>query len=436
MVHRIYYDGWNLALPRGTGIATYSRVLIRLAREFGHDVGILYSIPRSPADDPLLREVAFFAAPRPPRPPTLGSEIEKYLDRVRALWPIRPAPVEASGAVLRRAVEADPVTGCRLFASREVFRTAVGLFEMTGRFTTLAFAERPDVFHFTFPTPVRAAGARNVYTIHDLVPLRLPFASGDNKRTTYTLLKKIAADADHIVTVSESARRDIVEILGVSGDRVTNTYQAAMLPDGAAERPDGSIANELAALFGLEFGGYLLFYGALEPKKNVGRIIEAYFRSGVGMPLVLVTGGGWGNDVERALLGEVEAHQASRAAAGKPSVRRLDYVGAAALAALIRGARAGIFPSLYEGFGLPVLECMTLGTPVVTSREGSLPEIAGDAALLVDPYDVGAIATALRTIVNDGDLRAELSRRSRVQAEQFSLSRYRDRVKQLYDRIL
>jgi glycosyltransferase involved in cell wall biosynthesis len=101
------------------------------------------------------------------------------------------------------------------------------------------------------------------------------------------------------------------------------------------------------------------------------------------------------------------------------------------LVTLIRGARAVVFPSLYEGFGLPVLEAMVLGTPVVTSRESSLPEIAGDAALLVDPYNADDIARAITVIVNDADLRAELSRRGRVQAAKFSVDRYRERVRAL-----
>jgi glycosyltransferase involved in cell wall biosynthesis len=99
---------------------------------------------------------------------------------------------------------------------------------------------------------------------------------------------------------------------------------------------------------------------------------------------------------------------------------------------LIRGARAVVFPSLYEGFGLPVLEAMVLGTPVVASRESSLPEIAGDAALLVDPYDTDQIARAITTIVNDGDLRAELSRRGTAQAAKFSVENYRQRVDAVY----
>jgi glycosyltransferase involved in cell wall biosynthesis len=116
-------------------------------------------------------------------------------------------------------------------------------------------------------------------------------------------------------------------------------------------------------------------------------------------------------------------------------VFRFEYVSIPMLVTLIRGARAVVFPSLYEGFGLPVLEAMQLGTPVVTSRTSSLPEIAGDAALYVNPYDTYQIAQAIKTISADDGLRAELSRRGRAQAELFSMARYRERVAALYERL-
>jgi glycosyltransferase involved in cell wall biosynthesis len=169
----------------------------------------------------------------------------------------------------------------------------------------------------------------------------------------------------------------------------------------------------------------------LEPKKNVSRLIDAYFFSGVKLPLVLVTSGGWDNEAEVALIerwGEQER--------ANPQIRhriyRLDYVSQPMLVTIIRGACALIFPSLYEGFGLPVLEAMLLGTPVVTSCLGSLLEVAGDAALLVNPYEVSDIARGIGKIVEDADLRTELSTRGRTQAAVFSVERYRERVAQLY----
>jgi glycosyltransferase involved in cell wall biosynthesis len=116
-------------------------------------------------------------------------------------------------------------------------------------------------------------------------------------------------------------------------------------------------------------------------------------------------------------------------------IHHFEYVSVPMLVTLIRGARAVLFPSLYEGFGLPVLEAMLLGTPVVTSRVSSLPEIAGDAALYVNPYDIDDIARAIKTITAEEGLRRELAERGRAQAELFSMARYRQRIAALYDRL-
>jgi glycosyltransferase involved in cell wall biosynthesis len=153
--------------------------------------------------------------------------------------------------------------------------------------------------------------------------------------------------------------------------------------------------------------------------------------SDVDVPLVLVVAGGWQNDAEMRLLAEQNECEGVRKRAGR-GIHRLDYVSFAALVTLIRGARAVIFPSLYEGFGLPVLESMVLGTPVVASRESALPEVAGEAALLVDPYDTDQISRAIATIVSDADLRTELARRGPLQAAKFSVERYRERVAEVY----
>jgi glycosyltransferase involved in cell wall biosynthesis len=252
----------------------------------------------------------------------------------------------------------------------------------------------------------------------------------------FRLLKKIAAEADHIVTVSDNSKRDIIQFLGVDEKRITNTYQAVHFPKIYIERPDAAIAEHLAGSYGLELGEYLLFFGALEPKKNVARLVEAYLSSGVDIPLVLVAAEGWHNAAETKLLAELaDNDHRSNGLNREPlrrAVRRFHYVSISTLVTLIRGARAIVFPSLYEGFGLPVLEAMVLGTPVITSREASLPEIAGDAALLVDPYDTEDIARAITTIVNDADLRVELTRRGKMQAAKFSVERYRERVTTLY----
>jgi glycosyltransferase involved in cell wall biosynthesis len=264
--------------------------------------------------------------------------------------------------------------------------------------------------------------------------LRLPYTTLDNKRQTYSLLKKIAAEADHIVTVSEHSKRDIMQLLGVEETRITNTYEAVEFPRAMLDRSDDDIAEQLRGSYRLAHRDYLLFYGALEPKKNVARLIDAYMLSSVDIPLVITGAGGWGNHTESRMLEEMRA-EGRADPTNKRRIYHFEYASLPMLVTLIRGARAVLFPSLYEGFGLPVLEAMQLGTPVVTSRVSSLPEIAGDAALYVDPYDVVDIARAIKTIAADSDLRADLVQRGRVQAELFSTARYRERVSALYDRL-
>ena len=110
------------------------------------------------------------------------------------------------------------------------------------------FDNVPDILHCTYQMPLRAKGSCNIYTIHDLVPLRLPFTTLDNKRQTYKLLRKIAAEADHIVTVSENSKRDIVQLLGVPEERVTNTYEAVEFPRELVERSEDLVAAQLRQL--------------------------------------------------------------------------------------------------------------------------------------------------------------------------------------------
>jgi len=435
MPQSIIFDGLNLSLLRGTGIATYTRMLTHAAHDLGHEVGVVYSTPFTPSKNPLLREIAFFdekrAAMSGKRKLTPRRLLNHAIDQTRYHLPVKPLPVELSGAVVTRQFKRTLATHDRVFVARNLFANARTYFSRTKAFVNLAFEPRPDILHCTYPLPLRVKSACNVYTIHDLVPLRLPFTTQDNKRQIFHLLKKIASDADHIVTVSENSKRDIIKLLGVEEQRITNTYQTVEFPQEWIERPEAAIANQLEGHFELEFHNYLLFYGALEPKKNVRRLVDAYLISGVDVPLVLVVAGGWQNDAEARLLAKHSENERAPKQYRR-RIHRLDYVTAATLVTLIRGARAVVFPSLYEGFGLPVLESMILGTPVVASRASSLPEIAGDAALLVDPYDTDQIARAITTIVHDGDLRAELSRRGRTQAAKFSVDRYRERVEAVY----
>lgn len=437
MTKRIVFDGLNLALPHGTGIATYTRSLIEGVRALGHRAGVVYATRQQPSKDPVLREIGFFDERRHSYGGTrLTDRLERWGNMANSLLDNRPLLLDAARVVDTRQFKDRLPAIDDWYMATGLFHRAHMRFDITGSFLPVAFDTPPDIFHCTYQMPLKARGARNIYTIHDLVALRLPFTTLDRKRKTWRMLHKIAREADHIVTVSENSRRDIIELLGVEESRVTNTYQAVSFPPHMLARGPEEIAEQLSGSFGLEWRGYLLFFGANEPKKNIGRIIDAYQASSVDIPLVLVTSGGWDNDAENKRLQELLLRQQEDGAPLKRRIVRFEYLNRSMLATLIRGARALLFPSLYEGFGLPVLEAMTLGTPVMTSHTSSLPEVAGDAALLVDPYDTNAMARAITTIANDEGLREELVKRGLVQVRQFSPDRYGERLKALYDKLL
>jgi glycosyltransferase involved in cell wall biosynthesis len=253
------------------------------------------------------------------------------------------------------------------------------------------------------------------------------------------MLRELCRAADHIVTVSEFSRREIIKFFGIAEDRVTNTYQAANLPAAAQSWTADEVARLLENMFDLAPDEYFLFVGAIEPKKNLTRLIDAYAASGSQHPLIIVGGLGWQYEHELERIADerfLHYDIAGHVVTPRRRVRRLAYVSSEHLVALLRGARALLFPSLYEGFGLPVLEAMLLGTPVMTSNVASLPEVAGDAALLVDPLDIDDIARAIRALDHDADLRGELKQRGLKRAEFFAPENYRKRVAELYTRVL
>ena len=434
----ILYEVNNMALKAGTGIATYARHLGQAAARLGYESHGLIGVEGGLAGrDRRLNEILAFDAARDDVETLLEVALRYARYPFNALGGIRPAEIPLSGLVVGPTAETYKVFR-RLFAATRLTDAAIGHFSIYGQLAQLKLEDKPWLFHATQPVPLAVKGAANVYTIHDLVPLRLPYATLVKKKYFYRMLMELARTADHIVTVSEHSKRDIIEFLGIDERRVTNTYQSVEIPADLLARSDHDVADDLAKLFGLEFGGYFLFYGAIEPKKNVSRLVDAYAASGSKLPLVIAGGGGWQNRGDlRKIRDErfVNFHIDGDIVRRQRKVRRLDYLPRDHLAALIRGARAVLFPSIYEGFGLPVIEAMILGTPVVTSNLSSLPEIAGDAALLVDPYSIEDITRAIRTIEADASLREALAERGRGQARKFSTEAYDGRLRQLYEKL-
>jgi glycosyltransferase involved in cell wall biosynthesis len=437
MTHAILFDQSSTALRMGTGVATYARNLALAARQVGFQTeGLLSTDAKVDPTNPVLAEVQLYDGERKPLLPWLRPVTNAVQGALRAPFGYRPQLLPHSG-VVQRPAGAGP-TFDRTYMRARLFDAAQAHFFVHNRFTRVHLPNAPRLFHATYPLPVHVTGCPNIVTIHDLVPLRLPYMTLDNKRYFFRLLGKLLDQADHIVTVSEFSRQDIIRLFGIAETRISNTYQAVTLPAQALARSDNEIADEISNLFELDTGNYYLFIGALEPKKNVSRLIDAYAASGSRRPLVVAGGRGWQNDadLERINDSRFANYRVTKDTISKVKrVRHMAYLPLSQLVTLMRGARALLFPSLFEGFGLPVLEAMTVGTPVLTSNVTSLPEIAGDAALLVDPLDISAMASAIRQLDNDADLLAELSARGLVRAREFSMANYQSRLYDLYSAV-
>ena len=254
-----------------------------------------------------------------------------------------------------------------------------------------------DVLHCpTFRAPLRPP-VPLVVTVFDLAILRYPEAFNRWTRTYSRFFVPCAVRAaTRVITISDFTRREVTELLGVPGERI----RVIPLASGGAFRPDGTAVD----------GDYVLAVGTLEPRKNLARLAEAARQAG--LELRVVGARGWGG-----------------VQAGGAGVRWLGHVPDEELAELYRGALCVAYPSLYEGFGLPVLEAMACGAPVVTSRGSATEEVADGAAVLVDPADAGSIAAGLEEAIGR---REELARLGRERAARYSWERVADETVAVY----
>ncbi|NPV68858.1 MAG: glycosyltransferase family 4 protein [Anaerolineae bacterium] len=283
------------------------------------------------------------------------------------------------------------------------------------RFAAALWASRPDVtfvpahtLPFAFPGPA-------IVTIHDLGYRFFPEAhTGWSRRYLEWSTRHSARRATIVLADSEATRRDLTVLYGIPAEKVRVVYPG--VDERLAPVTDGATLAAVRTRYGLP-DRYLLFVGTLQPRKNIQRLVQAYAVAELhqrGIGLVLAGGRGW-------LYNPAWT-------AGVPGVVETGYVADDDLAALYSGAEALVFPSLYEGFGFPVLEAMHCGTPVMASCTSSLPELAGEAALLVDPLDVTAMAATMLRLTSDRALRVRLIAAGRAQAARFTWDRAADAV--------
>lgn len=284
---------------------------------------------------------------------------------------------------------------------------------------------KPDLFHAPHYVLPPLTPGKSVVTIHDCIHLRFPQYLPNRVAHVYArvFLSAAAHKAARVITVSEASKRDIVHFLGTPANKVDVVYNGF---DERLTSPSLEDETRVRNRFQLD-APFVLYAGNIKPHKNVDRLIEAFARlrrRGMDNVKLLIIG----DDISKysSLRRLVHRHQLHQ------HVRFLGFVSTDTLAALYQLAQVFVFPSLYEGFGLPPLEAMANGTPVITSNVSSLPEVVGDAALLIDPMDADSIANAMYRVLHEPELRAELVRRGHERVKAFSWERSVARTHEIY----
>jgi glycosyltransferase involved in cell wall biosynthesis len=272
-----------------------------------------------------------------------------------------------------------------------------------------------DVAHSPHPLLLPSRSAAQVVTIHDLHFLTHPErTTGEIRRDYSALAHAHARRADRIIVVSRFVAGEVQRVLGVAGDRIS------ICPNGGPlwKTPPAALHSH----------GYLLFMGTIEPRKNVGGLLKAYARlraRRADAPRLVIAGGAdRESDAVLALMNQPPL-------AGHVEYR--GYVSPSDREALFKGAQVFVLPSFDEGFGIPALEAMSAGVPVVVSNRGALPEVVGDAGLLVDPDDAESLAAALERMLGDANLRATCAQRGLDRARQFTWTQTARDVRRAYE---
>jgi glycosyltransferase involved in cell wall biosynthesis len=284
-----------------------------------------------------------------------------------------------------------------------------------------------EVFHFLdHVMSVVPPARRTVVTIHDATPIRMPETFGRVRGRYKGLMTRLSAhSASRIITVSRATRDDLSALLGVP-ERRTSVVYSGLDPVFRPVRDPATLAA-VRARYGLP-PRFLIYLGRIEPRKNVDRLLRGYAlareRFGVQIPLVLVGKPSW--------LYTDTLHLPAQLGIAE-HVLLTDYLPQADLPAVYSQAEALVFATLYEGFGLPLLEAMACGTPVITSNVSSMPEVVGDVGLLVDPLSVEQIAGAIARVLEDQALRARLREAGPERARHFTWERAAQETVAVYE---
>lgn len=295
-----------------------------------------------------------------------------------------------------------------------------------------------DVVHYPYFEPFFLSlplfnKYKTVVTVHDLTPFVFPkeFPSGLKGKIKWQIQKALLRNSTAIITDSESSKRDIIKFTGISRDKISVVYLAAS--DIFKPKTDTSLLRRIRVKYKLP-DKFVLYVGDVTWNKNLPRTIEAVKKANV--PLVMVGSALVKEDVNLNNPWNKDFFRVLKLVEGDNGITRLGFVPEKELILLYNMATVFTMPSCYEGFGLPILEAMSCGCPVITSKEGSIPEIAGEACKYVNAYDGDSIAKEIGEVFNNKNLQQELSKKGLIQSKKFTWHKTADETMNVYKSVM
>jgi len=426
---KVCIDAFNIGLNQPTGLGTYSKEIAKLLTKDGHDVYPLYGVNLSFLHQTILtiKFIQKLGIINDTQRENLSSLIVSFffgLPLHLLGLPFLVKKIEKLNQFILGSAHEKIAHHQEIYNSSNIFRLSQAFSVFTGKSTKITLPKQADIFHLTSPLPLSVLRTPKVVTVHDVIPIIFPSSTKVNVSHYYKMIKASLKDASVIFCVSENSRLDLIKYFDIPEKKIHITYESADLPTVIQNLKQKDIEIFLKNNFKfINYKKYFIFYGAIEPKKNVKRIIEAFQKAKTEFPILIVGKDGWLHQDVDLLLNSLWRIKSNR-----KRFIRVPYISFLNLMTLLKGARGLVFPSFYEGFGLPVLEAMQIGCPVITSNVSSLPEVGGDAVHYVDPYDVLSIASAIDKISSDDIYTQQLVKRGHKQALRFSKEEHLKRL--------
>lgn len=422
--------GYDFEQKNYRGISFYSKSIVRAFHELTYSSYILTSSRHNKVD--LVQEASIAKNLEDPRSEqnlsrflSAKNAVELLLNYLKLMFPFQPGIPR----LLNRGFTFELAS--KLYYLNDIIGYAnypyiYDLHSVHCQFFSSPYfinSEGFDAVFSTAPLSIKVSKkTRLVQTLHDAIPI-FRADNKDDERAFYRRLNNMFIHSDAILSVSEFSRQEALKLFPDYKDKIATVYQPVPIYEEEEELANNPLIQKaVLRKFALNQLSYLLYIGRIEKRKNIERLVEAYLavHDKIEIPLVLVGPKGFNSDEILKILSNKWINEST-----EKSIKYLSYVSNIDKLVLLKNALAFVFPSMYEGFGLPPLEAMKMGCPVLTSNVTSLPEVCGNAVLYVDPYDTASVIDGLLQISSNSELRRNLIQLGLERVKCFSLENFK-----------